>query len=944
MLRKANVLFCLAVACGLFQQNVYSQAEKIWDSRFGGNGLDEARDITQANGGGYIIVGSSLSGQSGDKTQLSRGNRDYWVVKMDETGGKVWDRRFGGTDFDQARAVIPAAGGGYIIVGGSKSTNNGDRSQPTLGGFDYWAVRIDEAGNKVWDRRFGFVGDDEARSIVPAAGGGYIIAGYSRTGTPSDKTSDADYYLVKIDDAGNTIWTKRIGGFADDFATALVPAAGGGYIVAGRSNSNISGDKTAPSKGAADFWIVKVDEAGEVVWDQTLGGSGLDEAYALTAAAGGGYIVGGVSASPVSGDKSEGNRGGLDFWITKISETGALVWDKTFGGSADDASRSVIPAADGGYIIGGTSLSSADGDKTEPSQGSSDFWLVKFDEAGAKVWDKRFGGSAEEEGRALVRSLGASYIITGLSYSGISGDRTQSSRINADFWSVRFREACTPFVIDVLADSYICSGATGQFQATGAASYSWAPADHLSAANISNPVFSATDPGNYTYTVTGTDETGCTSTTVVAIEVRANVAVVASAAPDTIIATESTVLSASGATSYTWQPGNLTGASVSVAPAVTTVYTVTGETNGCTSTATVQVVVLPAGFRFVTPSQSIPEGNGEFTLYPYVVQLLGNPTLPATVEVAFSGDAVYGTTPSITRDYITGPFTTNKKITLTFTSVGTQSFNLRIYGNPHAEADNQVIMTLQSPTGASVLNSQKTRVHTILNDDGQAILSFKGANIQRTESNTSVSMVVSYKNAGDHPIPVKFRLTANAPYGAGYTITLPSTPPSTNTFVNGNDTASFVITMPLSAANSQTFTTNIIDNLIHEPNKVLTFELVDYPAYMVLENGQTTRMLTIIDNDPAAPREGGFAESLTAGEALTAYPNPATDRLTVRFRAVQEAAERVEVLDLTGRIVQVQSVQAIEGLNEVTLDLANQPTGVYFVKAVGQTVKVILAH
>jgi hypothetical protein len=144
---------------------------KVWDKTYGGSSYDNASAIALAAGGGYIIAGKSFSGISGDKTQVSQGNYDYWIVKIDENGTKVWDKTFGGNGDDRANAITPAPGGGYIIAGYSNSGISGDKSQASQGGNDYWLVKIDENGNKVWDKRFGGSGVDEAKSIVAASGG-----------------------------------------------------------------------------------------------------------------------------------------------------------------------------------------------------------------------------------------------------------------------------------------------------------------------------------------------------------------------------------------------------------------------------------------------------------------------------------------------------------------------------------------------------------------------------------------------------------------------------------------------------------------------------------------------------------------------------------------------------------------------------------------------------
>ena len=132
-------------------------------------------------------------------------------------------------------------------------------------------------------------------------------------------------------------------------------------------------------------------------WDKTFGGSNNDDLSSLQQTSDGGYILGGYSASGISGDKTEASRGNNDYWIVKTDANGNKQWDKTFGGSSDDQLYSFQQTTDGGYISGGRSTSGISGDKTEASKGSYDYWIVKTDANGNKQWDKTFGGSNVDE-------------------------------------------------------------------------------------------------------------------------------------------------------------------------------------------------------------------------------------------------------------------------------------------------------------------------------------------------------------------------------------------------------------------------------------------------------------------------------------------------------------------------------------------------------------------
>lgn len=134
-----------------------------------------------------------------------------------------------------------------------------------------------------------------------------------------------------------------------------------------------SGEKSENSRGQHDYWIVKTDSHGRKEWDKTIGGNYGDNLQSLQQTADGGYILGGFSNSNVSGEKTENGRGWNDYWVVKISAEGKVQWDKTIGGDDNDYLQAIEQMKDGGYIVGGYSISNISGEKTEKSRGSFDY-------------------------------------------------------------------------------------------------------------------------------------------------------------------------------------------------------------------------------------------------------------------------------------------------------------------------------------------------------------------------------------------------------------------------------------------------------------------------------------------------------------------------------------------------------------------------------------------
>ncbi|WP_394335787.1 T9SS type A sorting domain-containing protein [Adhaeribacter pallidiroseus] len=391
--------------------------------------------------GGYLLGGHSSSPVSGDKSQGSQGRNDFWLVKTDGTGNKKWDKRFGGTEEEYLNALIPTADGGYLLGGNSLSGVSGDKTQASRGGKDYWVVKINANGTKQWDKRFGGTGDDDLHTLIQLPSGDYILAGHSLSGAGGDKTENSrgasDYWVVKINNSGTKIWDKRLGGSGEDWLEAAVLNTDGTLLLGGRSTSGQSGDKTQLSRGGEDYWVIKINANGGKLWDKRFGGSQDDNLQALTRTSDGNYVLGGTSASDATGDKTQDNRGENDFWIIKINSSGSKLWDKRYGGGLSEELHSLSQTSDGGYLLGGRSKSGIGGEKTQGTQGGYDYWIVKTYNTGNFSWDRRFGGNADEDLRTVLPTTEGGYVLAGRSASGISGDKTQSSQERTDYWLVK---------------------------------------------------------------------------------------------------------------------------------------------------------------------------------------------------------------------------------------------------------------------------------------------------------------------------------------------------------------------------------------------------------------------------------------------------------------------------------------------------------------------------
>ncbi len=433
----------------LFGQN---PLVKQWDHRFGGSDDERlASSFQQTSDGGYILGGSSISGNSGDKTQdnwdPTYATFDYWIVKLNALGIKQWDKVLGGLNNDWCTSLQQTSDRGYIFGGWSMSDSGGDKTQNTFGGMnpDYWIVKSDSLGNKLWDKDFGGSLSDYLSSIIQTKDGGYLLGGISSSGISGDKTQASwgqeDYWIIKTDALGNKQWDKDFGGTNFDRLHSLRQTSDGGYILGGDSFSGISGDKTESSRGSDDYWIVKIDSLGNKEWDKSFGGTGGDYLNSLIQTNDRGYMLGGISNSDSSGDKTQPRWGINDYWIVKTDSLGNKLWDKDFGGTDDESFLgNILQTSDGGFVMAGLSGSNISGDKTENNLGLNQTWVVKTNSSGIKQWDRTFLINGKVLQGFIVQTEGC-YVVADENNGTIGGDKSEDSWAGTlDYWIIKLCE------------------------------------------------------------------------------------------------------------------------------------------------------------------------------------------------------------------------------------------------------------------------------------------------------------------------------------------------------------------------------------------------------------------------------------------------------------------------------------------------------------------------
>ncbi|TMM58845.1 hypothetical protein FEE95_05280 [Maribacter algarum] len=389
--------------------------EVDWMQNFGGSEEDTARAIISTTDGGFAVLGFSNS-TDGDLNGKTTAVNDYWLLKLDESGNVQWSKTYGGSKDDRGQSLVQTQDGGYALTGYAMSSD-GDGTV-NKGFHDNWILKLDASGNIEWEKSFGFSGHDHSYDLLETEDGGLFFVGFlditsARADGNTEKRNSitahgvGEFWGTKIDAKAKVEWRGYFGGTNNDRAHSVVRADDGGYVMAGFTESNDF--DIANSRGSYDFWVVKVDDKGNLVWEGSFGGTGIERAQDVSKTADGGYVITGNSFSH-DADVSK-NNGASDIWLIKINANGKKVWDKSYGGAEFEDGQSVTLSKDGGFIIAGNSKST--NNDLNANAGENDIWLVKTDAKGTMEWQKTFGGTGLDFGFDAIETEDGSIILVG---------------------------------------------------------------------------------------------------------------------------------------------------------------------------------------------------------------------------------------------------------------------------------------------------------------------------------------------------------------------------------------------------------------------------------------------------------------------------------------------------------------------------------------------------
>ena len=300
----------------------------LWTETYGADGSDDGRSIRQTSDGGYVIAGNTQP--------IGIFGSYLWLIKTNSAGGVLWSKTWGETpipNVNTGRCVQLTSDGGYVISGHSQylGPDNGE---------DVYLVKTDSNGDTEWEKFFGGSGYEIGYWTQQTSDGGFVVVGY----TTSFGAGNEDVYLVKTDASGTEEWTKTYGGTGTDFAYSVQQTSDNGYIMVGFTDSS--------GAGSYDVYVIRTDDAGDVLWDRTYGGANFDKGYSVQSLSDGTFIVSGTTRS--FGDSSG------DVYLLRLDAAGDVLWSSTHGDVGDDRGWSVQPTSAGHFIVAGYSNSTGD--------------------------------------------------------------------------------------------------------------------------------------------------------------------------------------------------------------------------------------------------------------------------------------------------------------------------------------------------------------------------------------------------------------------------------------------------------------------------------------------------------------------------------------------------------------------------------------------------------
>ena len=379
----------------------------------GGSEEDIVKKVVATNDGGFVLVGNTKSIDGYFEIKDRIGN-DVFLIKFDLEGQIEWINTYGGSDDDVGNDVIETEDGQFYLIGYSKSSN-GDASI-NKGQHDNWLIKIDSKGKLIWEKSYGFAGHDHAYNIIKTNDGGLFFNGFiDVTASQGEggllRHGVGEFWCHKVDMNGEIIWRRYFGGSNNDRSYDAIETSDGGFILVGTSESQ-DVEKTI-SFGSYDIWVIKISSSGNLIWEKSYGGSAIDEGVKIIKSQDDNYmIIGNTNSKIIEGVNTIGNN---DFLMIKINSSGAVLNMFRHGSTEFDYAKDIIQTKDGSYFITGYSRNPKNIEGT--SLKNNAVFLIQIQRSGIiqNAWE--LNGGNEDLGYSISQLNNGSIVLAGTTES-----------------------------------------------------------------------------------------------------------------------------------------------------------------------------------------------------------------------------------------------------------------------------------------------------------------------------------------------------------------------------------------------------------------------------------------------------------------------------------------------------------------------------------------------
>ncbi len=337
--------------------NTYAQ-EVIWQKDIRSSTQDFLSQVTTTIDRQYLITGSSIQSKKLSTETKQNNGYDFHLVKLNQQGEEVWEKFFTGQNHDFLSATVNTQEGGFLLAGTTYSGKGLDKKDDSRGGSDIWLIRINEFGDELWQKTIGGSSDEEARAVIQTTDLGFFVAGNVQNAVKGYGSKDV--LIIRLDKNGGIASQIIIGGKGLDEVEKMVPTKDGGALlgVYSRSSAYPINDKRS---------TINDDRQNTSPASSTINDHSSIINYA----------------------KTTPNDGEGDYWIIKLSKDGKVEWEKNYGGKGDDHVRTLALTSTG-FLIGGESRSERSGNKSVGLEEGTDLWLISLNERGEEIWQKSY--------------------------------------------------------------------------------------------------------------------------------------------------------------------------------------------------------------------------------------------------------------------------------------------------------------------------------------------------------------------------------------------------------------------------------------------------------------------------------------------------------------------------------------------------------------------------